>query len=127
MGGDMERKNGAQLAPVGGDGGQMPGCEPGFGKTGLDQADQFLRRCGTGKADSGDDASRYLRHLSPRAVRNWSPIWVDRTEICFSSIAGTLRPLLLGGWKHVVNQWLAAGRGQIRMLLKMICRFKDLS
>jgi hypothetical protein len=59
-------------------------------------------------------------------LRSWSPIWVDRTEFCFSSVAGTLRDFVLGGGKHVVNQWLAADGVQIRMLLKMICKFKDL-
>src|SRR5687768_15449912 len=48
------------------------------------------------------------------------PDWVDRTEICFSSVVGTLRISVLGGRKRVVNQWLAANGPQIGMLLKMI-------
>ena len=51
----------------------LGGGQTGLGQTGVDQVDQLLRGGGGGKADSGDDASRYLRHLSPRAVRNWSP------------------------------------------------------
>ena len=29
----------------------------------------------------------------PLQLRGWSPIWVDRTEFCFSSFMGTLRTL----------------------------------
>lgn len=63
----------------------------------------------------------------PLQLRGWSPIWVDRTGFCFSSFTGTLRIPVLGGEKHVVNQWLGLDTAQIGMLLKMICKFKDLS
>src|SRR5690606_25578739 len=91
MGSDAERNGGTELAGMGGDGGELPGGISGLGEAGVDQFNHLLRIRGGGKTDSGDDPSRYLRHPWPLQLRPWSPIWVDRTGFCFSSVTGTLR------------------------------------
>ena len=66
---------------------------------------------------------RQVDHLFPRELRNWSPIWVDRTGHVFQPHSwAAQRSLSLAEAIRVVNQAL----GQMRMRLEIIRRFRHL-
>ncbi|MGK2227988.1 MAG: hypothetical protein ACI9GK_001816 [Devosia sp.] len=139
----QEQRTGG-LAHMSANSGQLTGMQVQFSEAGPDQCDDLTGTGRRGKANASDksvcrggdrpESSCHNRlskqeagSLKTVAAPGLVPDLGRPHRILFQFLRGnSAHVLVLGGQNHLVNQWLGLLHGQIRMLLKMICKFNDL-